>query len=165
MDKRTVPRASIVLLNSIVSFGSLKKVSHMSIFSKDLIGKTVVLMPKGNAVKRGDGAGSPAEQTFEAVVTDVKRVNITFARLDGIRVGQFKMNEGHRHLVEDASNSGYYVYSNWVEFHTYRKSEAVKSRLAESVKGYGASISPEQYIQIAELLGWSDITGSSNQAK
>jgi hypothetical protein len=134
----------------------------MSIFSKELIGKTVVLMPKGNAVKRG--AGSPVEQTFEAVVSDLKRVNVTFTRLDGHLVGKFKMNDARRNYVNDDYNSGYFVFSNWEEFHTYRKSEATKTRLADAIKGYGASISPEQYIQIAELLGWSDITGSGNQA-
>ena len=122
----------------------------MTFFNKELVGKTVFLLPDGNAA-RGIPDNKLAEHAREAVVTSVKRVKISLELVnEGRTLDGFTFREAVRPKISNDCNSGYYVFSSREEMLLYLKGIEIRARLRD---GYN-KITDQQAAQIAELLGW-----------
>lgn len=133
----------------------------MFTFTKDKIGTNVVLLPQDNAISRV-GSRSPLDQAFEAKIADVRRVKVAFSRLSGTTVGEYRIRE-NSNIVSNDANFSYRVFASWDELNAYRGAEKVRSRLIDSVRGYGPNtITESQLIEIGKLLGWDDLLAPLN---
>ena len=129
----------------------------MFAFTKNKVGTKVVVLPQINSIKRV-GRVKPLDQAFEAIITDVKRVNVTLAKVSGPTIGAFRINESSNLVTNDA-NYGYMVFEDWDAFNQFRSAQLVKERLIDAVRGYGEhKLSDAQLVEIGKILGWEELT-------
>lgn len=122
----------------------------MTLFNKDLLGKTVFLLPYGNAAW-GIPGNKLVDHAQEAVVTSIKRVKISLEIVDKKRIlDGYNFREDVQPKISNDCNSGYYVFSSREEMILYMKAIDIRDRLRDNYN----KITDQQAIEIANLLGW-----------
>lgn len=132
------------------------------LFSKDMTGKTIVLLPRENAVSHRNGK-SVYEQAIESTVIAQKRTNLTII-LDGREVAvKYLFNEfKQENTLDRGNNYSYAAFESWEAMHNYRIKEMVLDQMREvSVGHHGRHlVSVAQAKEIAKIMGWDVILAS-----
>lgn len=132
------------------------------LFSKDMTGKTIVLLPRDNSIFRNSGK-SVYEQAIESTVVSQKRTSVVII-LDGREVKvAASFNEYLKETTLDrGSNYRYSAFESWEAMHDYRIKQMVLDQMREVSTGYHSRhlVSEQQAKEIAKIMGWDVILAS-----
>lgn len=133
------------------------------IINKELVGKTIVLLPEHNAIERGKDLYG---QAFEVEITAMRGKKLTYVRKApppeflGIRSDypvDVSFKNEPKPVVFSSELRSWAVFESWEAFNTYKTARLTRARLIDALTYKNPQVTDESLKQIAELLGWNDL--------
>lgn len=137
-----------------------KKDSTM-IIDKSLVGKTVVLLIVQNSFTR---RLSETREPFEAEILAVSGNFVTYQKKGESYSEKSKFVNANADtpvptILHRAELYKIIVFASWDDCKAHQIALLTKSKLSAALSYRGQNITNEQFVKIAELLGWDDVLG------